>query len=65
MCVLAMSTINELLYRKCAPPGSQNLFIELYHYAVQLLRDITCPSSGRMETLGPEYVLITQNYSFY
>lgn len=54
MCVLAMSTINELLYRKCAPPGSQNLFIELYHYAVQLLRDITCPTSGRMDTLGPE-----------
>ncbi|XP_018332327.1 exportin-6-B isoform X2 [Agrilus planipennis] len=55
MCVLAMSTLNELLYRKCAPPDSQNLFIELYHLTVQLLRDIMSPNSDKIETLGNEY----------
>lgn len=52
--ILAMSTINELLYRKCSPPGTQGFFYHLYHHTVQLLRDITNPSSGRIETLGPE-----------
>lgn len=54
MCVLAMSTLNELLYRKCIPPGSQNLFIEIYHNTIQLLQDLTCPTSGRIETIGIE-----------
>lgn len=54
MCVLAMSTLNELLYRKCVPPDSQSLFIELYQNTLQLLQEITCPTSGRIETLGSE-----------
>ncbi|XP_017775704.1 PREDICTED: exportin-6-B isoform X2 [Nicrophorus vespilloides] len=56
MCVLAMSTLNELLYRKCVPPGSQELFIQLYHHIVQLLRDISCPSTGKLDTLGPDFM---------
>lgn len=54
MCVLAMSALNELLYRKCTPPGTQDLFMQLYHHTVQLLRDIVCPNSSRIETLGNE-----------
>ncbi|KAK4874303.1 hypothetical protein RN001_013663 [Aquatica leii] len=56
MCVLAMSALNELFYRKCTPPGTQNLFTELYHHTVQLLRDIVCPNSTRIETLGNDFV---------
>lgn len=54
MCVLAMSALNELLYRKCVPPGTQILFTQLYHHAVQLLKDIVCPTSCKIETLGNE-----------
>lgn len=54
MCVLAMSTLNELLYRKCVPPESQALFVELYHNTLHLLKDLTCPTSGRIETIGTE-----------
>lgn len=50
MCVLAMSTINELLYRKCTPPGSQEFFTQLYYYTIELLRDIT---NSRLDTLDP------------
>ncbi|XP_031353857.1 exportin-6 isoform X1 [Photinus pyralis] len=56
MCVLAMSALNELFYRKCSPPGTQNLFTQLYHHTVQLLRDIVCPNSCRIETLGNDFV---------
>ncbi|XP_008196875.1 exportin-6 [Tribolium castaneum] len=53
MCVLAMSTINELLYRKCTPPGSQEFFTQLYYYTIELLRDIT---NSRLDTLDPIFV---------
>ncbi|KAH0820153.1 hypothetical protein GEV33_002638 [Tenebrio molitor] len=53
MCVLAMSTINELLYRKCTPPGSQEFFTQLYYYTLELLRDIT---NSRIDTLDPIFV---------
>lgn len=56
MCVLAMSTLNELLYRKCTPAGSQNLFKQLYHHTVQLLRDISCPSTGKLDTIGQDFM---------
>ncbi|KAK9752797.1 Exportin 1-like protein [Popillia japonica] len=56
MCLLAMSTLNEILYRKCVPPGSQPLFIQLYHNTVQLMKDIACSSSGRIETLSSDFM---------
>lgn len=56
LCILALSTINELLYRKCAPPGTQNLFVELYHYAVQLLRDITNASADRIDNYESDFI---------
>lgn len=58
MCVLAMSTINELLYRKGTPPGSQEFFVQLYFYTMELLRDTTCSSTCRVDTLDPMYVII-------
>jgi hypothetical protein len=61
MCVLAMSTINELLYRKCTPPGSQEFFTQLYYYTLELLRDIT---NSRIDTLDPMYVL-PPSYGFF
>lgn len=58
MCVLAMSTINELLYRKCTPPGgaSQQFFIQLYYHTIELLKDITNSSNYRMDTLDPVFI---------
>ncbi|KAJ8970467.1 hypothetical protein NQ317_009441, partial [Molorchus minor] len=53
MCVLAMSTINELLYRKSTPPESQDFFIQLYHHLVELLKDVTSSSNYKMDTLDP------------
>lgn len=56
MCVLAMSTINEILYRKCIPPGTQDFFIQLYHHCVELVRDLSSSSRYRIETLDPTFV---------
>lgn len=56
MCILALCTLNEILYRRCTPPGTENFFLQLYQHTVQLLRDIVCPTAGRIETLSPEYV---------
>lgn len=52
MCVLAMSAINELLYRKCTPPDTQDFYFQLYHQTVDLLKEITS-SSNRIESLDP------------
>lgn len=54
MCILAMCTLNEILYRRCTPPGTQGFFLQLYQHTVQLLKDIICPTAGRIETLSSE-----------
>ncbi|XP_022916840.1 exportin-6 isoform X2 [Onthophagus taurus] len=56
MCLLAISTLNELLYRKCVPLSSSPLFIQLYHNTIQLLKDVTCTMGGRIETLSFDFV---------
>ncbi|CAG9863214.1 unnamed protein product [Phyllotreta striolata] len=55
MCVLAMSTINELLYRKCTPPNTQDFYYQLYHHTVDLLKEITS-SPNRIDSLDPVFI---------
>lgn len=55
MCVLAMSTINELLYRKCTPPDTQDFYFQLYHQVVDLLKYITS-SSNKIDSLDPVFM---------
>ncbi|XP_056643159.1 exportin-6-like isoform X1 [Diorhabda sublineata] len=55
MCVLALSTINELLYRKCTPPHTQPFYFQLYHQIEDLLKDITS-SSNRIDSLDPIFM---------
>ncbi|KAL3272659.1 hypothetical protein HHI36_014124 [Cryptolaemus montrouzieri] len=56
MCVMAMSTINELLYRKCTPPGTENFFIQLYQHTVDLLRDLSSSSVYRIESIDSTFM---------
>lgn len=56
ICVIAMSTINELLYRKCSPPGSQSFFLQLFQHVVELLRDISNSSVYKMDSLDSVFV---------
>ncbi|XP_028138810.1 exportin-6 [Diabrotica virgifera virgifera] len=55
MCVLAMSTVNELLYRKCTPPETQDFYFQLYHQTVDLLKEITS-SANRIDSLDPIFM---------
>lgn len=55
MCFLAMTVINELLYRKCAPPATHQLFMELYQHTALLLRDISLPTL-KVEAMGAAFV---------
>ncbi|CAH1116071.1 unnamed protein product [Phaedon cochleariae] len=55
MCVLAMSTLNELLYRKCIPPESHEFFVQLYHQIMGWLRELTS-SSNRIDTMDPAFM---------
>ncbi|CAH0564345.1 unnamed protein product [Brassicogethes aeneus] len=55
-CVLAMSTINEIFYRKCVPPGSQDFFKQIFHHTVALLKEIVHSPTYKIETLDPLFV---------
>ncbi|KAG5885493.1 Exportin-6 [Gonioctena quinquepunctata] len=55
MCVLAMSTLNELLYRKCTPPESQDFYYQLYRQTVDWLKEVT-NSSTRIDSLDPVFM---------
>lgn len=52
--ILAMSAINELLYRKCVPPGTQSLFEVVYEHIEHLLKDILNPASSKVDCLTNE-----------
>ncbi|XP_023020105.2 exportin ellipsoid body open [Leptinotarsa decemlineata] len=54
-CVLAMSTLNELLYRKCTPPESQDFYYQLYRQTVDWLNEVTT-SSTRIDSLDPVFM---------
>ncbi|XP_076269879.1 exportin ellipsoid body open [Rhynchophorus ferrugineus] len=47
--VRAISTINEIFYRKCCPPGSENFFHDIYNDVVELLRNITSSGSYHID----------------
>ncbi|XP_066246202.1 exportin-6 [Euwallacea similis] len=57
LCVSAISTINEIFYRKCSPPGSEAFFREIYNYVVDLLRNITSCASNRIESTDELFVM--------
>lgn len=56
LCLLALSTVNEILYRKCCPRGCESFFIDLYHYLVVVLRDLSALSIDRLKNIEPTFV---------
>ncbi|KAK9883135.1 hypothetical protein WA026_001329 [Henosepilachna vigintioctopunctata] len=56
MCVMAMSAINELLYRKCTPPGTEEFFVQLYLHMVDLLKDLSTSTIFRMDSIDSTFM---------
>ncbi|KAL1498173.1 hypothetical protein ABEB36_009014 [Hypothenemus hampei] len=56
LCVSAISTINEIFYRKCCPPGSEAFFKEIYSHVLELLRNLTSSGSYRIESIDNMFV---------
>ncbi|XP_060521538.1 exportin-6-B [Cylas formicarius] len=56
LCVCAMSTINEIFYRKCSPPGSETFFKEIYDHVIELLRNLANSCSYRIDSYDETFV---------
>ncbi|XP_044759917.1 exportin-6 [Coccinella septempunctata] len=56
LCMLALSTINEILYRKCCPRGTEPVFVQLYHHTIDLLKDLSTSSIYQLESIDSTFV---------
>ncbi|KAH1026039.1 hypothetical protein HUJ05_010628 [Dendroctonus ponderosae] len=56
LCLSAISTVNELFYRKSCPHGAEPLFKAIYILAVELLRNMTTSVTYRTENTDELFV---------